>query len=89
MSAPLRTFRLSRETPSYKVPNVTDLGEEFIPGHYCRDCGGPFTASQRRTHCRVPRACRRRQELPLGQRDYGCPYNDRVHPEWRDLHGRA
>jgi hypothetical protein len=28
----------------------------------------------------------RRQELPLDQRDYGCAYNDRVHPEWRDLH---
>ena len=25
----------------------------------------------------------------MGQRDYGCPYNDRVHPEWRDLHSRA
>jgi hypothetical protein len=25
----------------------------------------------------------------MGQRDYGCPYNDRVHPEWRDLRSRA
>jgi hypothetical protein len=25
----------------------------------------------------------------MGQRDYGCPYNDRVHPEWRDLHSPA
>jgi hypothetical protein len=25
----------------------------------------------------------------MGQRDYGCPGNDRVHPEWRDLHSRA
>ena len=25
----------------------------------------------------------------MGQRDYGCPDNDRVHPEWRDLHSRA
>lgn len=25
----------------------------------------------------------------MGQHDYGCPYNDRVHPEWRDLHSRA
>lgn len=60
--------------------------QEFIPGHYCRLCGWPFTASQRRTQCQVPRACQRRQELPLHLRGYGCPYNDRVHPEWRDLH---
>lgn len=71
-----------------RVLGMADGGAEFIPGHYCRDCGWPFTASQRRTHCQVQRACKRRQELSLDQRDYG-PYNDRVHPEWRELHSRA
>jgi hypothetical protein len=86
MSANCRPVLGSHHTPNGKVPSVAYLGEEFIPGHYCRDCGWPFTASQRRTHCQVRRACSRRQELPLEQRDYGCPYNDRVHPEWRGLH---
>lgn len=58
-------------------------GELFIPGHYCRNCGWPFTASQNRTVCQVPRACARRQELPMTQRGPGCPRNNRVHPEWR------
>ena len=58
--------------------------EEFIPGAYCRDCGWPFKSSQRNNkRCQVPDACKRRQELPLDQRGYGCRYNDRVHPEWR------
>lgn len=59
---------------------------EFIPGHYCRDCGWPFTASQKRTVCQVLEACQRRQALPLHERGQGCPYNNRVHPEWRALH---
>jgi hypothetical protein len=63
-----------------------DAAQEFIPGHYCRRCGWPFPASRRRTQCRVPAACQRRQQLPLHLRGYGCPHNDRVHPEWRDLH---
>lgn len=62
-------------------PLVADPTGEFIPGRYCRDCGWPFPASHNRTHCQVPRACKRRQELPLHLRDYGCPRNDRVHPE--------
>lgn len=69
-----------------RMPSVAHSNEEFIPGHYCRDCGWPFTASQRRSHCQAPRACRRRQELSPDQRDYGCPYNDRVHLEWRELY---
>lgn len=63
--------------------------QEFIPGHYCQLCGWPFTASQNRTHCLVPAACQRRGELPLHLRAQGCPYNDRVHPEWRDLHSQC
>jgi hypothetical protein len=63
-----------------------DAAQEFIPGNYCRLCGWPFPASRRRTQCRVLAACQRRQQLPLHLRGYGCPYNDRVHPEWRDLH---
>jgi hypothetical protein len=60
--------------------------QEFIPGHFCRLCGWPFTASQRQPQCQAPAACQRRQKLPLHLRGYGCRYNDRVHPEWRDLH---
>ena len=63
-----------------------DAAQEFIPGNYCRRCGWPFLASRRWTQCRVPAGCQRRQQLPLHQRAQGCPYNDRVHPEWRDLH---
>jgi hypothetical protein len=63
-----------------------DGADEFIPGRYCHDCGWPFPASHNRTHCQVQHACRRRQELPLYLRSHGCPRNDRVHPEWRDLH---
>lgn len=59
---------------------------EFIPGRYCHDCGWPFPASHNRAHCRVQHACKRRQELPIYLRGYGCPRNDRMHPEWRDLH---
>jgi hypothetical protein len=59
---------------------------EFIPGNYCRLCGYPFPASRRRTPCGAPVACQRRQQLPLQLRAYGCPHDDRVHPEWRDLH---
>jgi hypothetical protein len=57
--------------------------EPFITGHYCRNCGWPFTASQNRTVCQVAQACTRRRELPMTQRGPGCPRNDRVHPEWR------
>ena len=61
--------------------------EEFIPGAYCRDCGWPFKVSQMKNKkCQVLNACRRRQELPLNQRDQGCRYDDRVHPEWREQH---
>jgi hypothetical protein len=63
-----------------------DAAQQFIPGHYCRLCGWPFAASRRRTRCENPAACQRRQRLPLQLRGYGCPHNDRVHPEWRDLH---
>jgi hypothetical protein len=66
------------------VRSMSYAGEEFIPGRYCQDCGWPFTASQRQKKCRVERACNRRRNLSLDERDYGCPYNDRVHPEWRD-----
>jgi hypothetical protein len=81
-----RMIRPLYATPSDRLTSVTRPPGEFLPGHYCRDCGWPFTASQRRTHCQVRQGCMRRQELPLDQRDYGCAYNDRVHPEWRDLH---
>jgi hypothetical protein len=63
-----------------------DANQEFIPGIYCRLCGWPFPASRRRTQCGAPAACQRRQQLPLHLRGYGCPYTDRVHPEWRELH---
>ena len=63
-----------------------DADQEFIPGNYCGLCGWPFPASRRRTRCGAPAACQRRQQLPLHLRGYGCPYTDRVHPEWRDLH---
>ncbi len=63
-----------------------DTAQEFIPGHYCRHCGWPFPASRRQTQCRITAACQRRQQLPLHLRGYWCPHNDRVHPEWRDLH---
>jgi endonuclease/exonuclease/phosphatase family metal-dependent hydrolase len=75
-----------RMSASWAPPSVTQPAEAFIHGHYCRDCGWRFTASQKRSYCQAPRACRRRQELPLHERDYGCPNNNRVHPEWRDLH---
>jgi hypothetical protein len=61
--------------------------EEFIPDAYCRYCGWPFKISQiKNKKCQAPNACRRRQELPLDQRNDGCPYDDRVHPEWRVQH---
>lgn len=63
-----------------------DAAQEFIPGHYCRQCGWPFPACRHQTQCRTPAACQRRQQLPLHLRGHGCAYNDRVHPEWRDLH---
>ena len=69
-----------------RLPDVDYPTGEFIPGRYCRNCGWPFPASHNRTQCQVPRACMRRQELPLSLRGPGCPRNDRVHPEWRDLH---
>jgi hypothetical protein len=61
-----------------------DASQEFIPGNYCRLCGWPFPASRRRARCEYLTACQRRQQLPLHLREYGCPHDDRVHPEWRD-----
>jgi len=64
-----------------------DAAGEFIPGHYCRLCGWPFSPSRgRRTKCESLKACQRRQQLPMHLRGDGCAYDDRVHPEWRDLH---
>ena len=83
----MASIRSGSGSPSLgTLPSVTYSGQEFIPGHYCRDCGWPFTSSQKRTVCQVPAACQRRQALPLHERGQGCPYNDRVHPEWRALH---
>jgi hypothetical protein len=80
---PMATIDGQQRRPSVAQADAT---HEFIPGHYCRHCGWPFPASRRQTQCRIPAACQRRQQLPLHLRGYGCPYNDRVHPEWRDLH---
>lgn len=66
-------------------PTAVKTDKEFIPGHYCRDCGWPFTASQNQTHCKWPDPCQRRQALPLWAREPGCPRNDRAHPEWLAL----
>jgi hypothetical protein len=63
------------------------LDGDFIPGHYCRACGWPFTTKQRRTRCQSDPACRRRQQIPLSQR--GSDSSDRVHPEWLALQQRA
>ncbi len=63
-----------------------DAAQEFIPGLYCELCGFPFASSRRQRKCEVPAACQRRQQLPLHLRGNGCPDNDRVHPEWRELH---
>jgi predicted nucleic acid-binding protein len=58
--------------------------EPFISGRYCGKCGWPFTEGQlARTVCRSPRACARRMDLPMSERGPGCPYENRVHPEWR------
>ena len=84
---PAGTRTASRHRDTGTPPDMDDPASEFIPGHYCRDCGWPFQAAHNRTHCQVPRACKRRQELPLQLRGPGCPRNNRVHPEWRDLHG--
>jgi hypothetical protein len=84
---PLTPGKPGTDTPiDTRIPGAGGPADEFIPGRYCRDCGWPFPASHNRTHCRVQHACRRRQQLPLHLRGPGCPRNDRVHPEWRDLH---
>jgi endonuclease/exonuclease/phosphatase family metal-dependent hydrolase len=84
---PLTSGKPGTHTPiDTPTPGADGPAGEFIPGRYCRDCGWPFPASHNRTHCQVPHACKRRQQLPLHLRSDGCPRNDRVHPEWRDLH---
>jgi hypothetical protein len=84
---PLTPGKPSAHTPlDTRTPGADGPAEEFIHGRYCRDCGWPFPASHNRTHCQVQHACKRRQELPLRLRSDGCPRNDRVHPEWGDLH---